>query len=295
MHPNNLHIEGYDFEKLTKSYPKLKDFVIDGKAGRPTISFSNPEAVKSLNAALLKAYYKVNYWDIPEGYLCPPIPGRADYLLAIEDILDTTTDLKASMIKGLDLGTGANLIYPLIGKGMLDWRFVGTEVDDVAIENAVNLIKKNKINPKDISVRKQEDSKHILEGILRKEDRFAFCICNPPFHKSAKEALASSQRKVRNLTGKRTKKPKLNFGGQSTELWCEGGELAFIHQLIEESKDFGDQVIWFTTLVSKSSNMGAVQKFLRGVKPAESHIIDMGQGQKKSRFVAWTFNKELKK
>jgi 23S rRNA (adenine1618-N6)-methyltransferase len=50
-----------------------------------TIDFSDPEAVKSLNQALL-----ISYYDIQMGYshyLCPPIPGRADYIHYIADLL----------------------------------------------------------------------------------------------------------------------------------------------------------------------------------------------------------------
>lgn len=39
----------------------------------------------------------------------------------------------------------------------------------------------------------------------------------------------------------------LNFGGQQQELWCEGGEVAFITQMIAESQQFGRQVKWFTS------------------------------------------------
>ncbi|NLR93677.1 23S rRNA (adenine(1618)-N(6))-methyltransferase RlmF [Flammeovirga agarivorans] len=288
MHPNNLHKKGYNFDKLVKAHPALAPFVIMGKSGRKTITFSDPKAVKALNSALLKSYYKVQYWDIPEGYLCPPIPGRADYILKIEDILEQTTSLRPTMVKGLDIGSGSNIIYPLIGKGMLGWRFVGTEVDDVAIDNALDILKKNKISPKEIGIRKQKNMDSIFKGVIREGDRFAFSMCNPPFHKSAEEALQQSTRKVKNLNPN-SKEVTLNFGGQSNELWCEGGELAFIKKMIDESKDFKDQVIWFTSLVSKSTNVVPIKKHMKTVRPAEFHVIDMGQGQKKSRFVAWTF------
>ena len=81
MHSKNIHKGGYNFVTLIKSSPGLATFVIKNKFNQqPTIDFSNPDAVKALNSALLKSHYDINYWDIPKGYLCPPIPGRVDYI-----------------------------------------------------------------------------------------------------------------------------------------------------------------------------------------------------------------------
>lgn len=290
MHQNNIHKKGYHFKELIEAYGPLKSFVISNKEGKSTIDFANPDAVKALNKALLKAYYDVKFWDIPKGYLCPPVPGRADYIWAINDLIQETTNLEDHQIKGLDIGSGANIIYPLIGRGIFDWQFVGTEIDDIAIENAVTILKENKIRPKSISIRKQENTNDFFKGIFRKDDYFAFSMCNPPFHKSAEEALKGSQRKVKNLTGK--SEVVLNFGGTNKELWCEGGELSFISSMITESVNFKNNVVWFTSLVSKHENVRPLLKHLKTVTPADSRIIDMGQGQKKSRLIAWTFVKK---
>ncbi|MDZ4290013.1 MAG: RlmF-related methyltransferase, partial [Prosthecobacter sp.] len=85
------------------------------------------------------------------------------------------------------------------------------------------------------------------------------------------------------------KKQALNFGGNPGELWCEGGELAFIRRMIDESVVYADRCGWFTTLVSKSEHLPRLERSLRLVKPHEVRIIDMAQGQKKSRILAWRF------
>ena len=90
MHPRNKHVGRYDFEALTKSVPDLAAFVTLNPLKEQTIDFSNPEAVKALNRALLKTFYGVNRWDIPPGYLCPPVPGRADYIHYTADLLSST-------------------------------------------------------------------------------------------------------------------------------------------------------------------------------------------------------------
>jgi len=75
-------------------------------------------------------------------------------------------------------------------------------------------------------------------------------------------------------------------------LWCEGGEFGFITQMIYESAKYAMQVLWFTTLVSKESNLSSIHKILNKVNAAEIKTVNMAQGQKSSRFVAWTFLSE---
>lgn len=141
FHPRNLHREGYDFDRLTKAYPPLRAHVIRNPAGEPTISFSDPEAVKALNTALLIGHYGLQHWDIPEGYLCPPVPGRADYLHHLADLLAAGGPLLTGKnIRILDIGTGANLIYAILGQRIYDWSMVGTEVDPLALKTAKALI-----------------------------------------------------------------------------------------------------------------------------------------------------------
>jgi len=83
-----------------------------------------------------------------------------------------------------------------------------------------------------------------------------------------------------------------NFGGISDELWCEGGEMKFITQMIFESAKYQQQVMWFTTLVSKNEHLKSLTKVLNKVEPTEIKVIEMKQGQKTSRILAWTFMTE---
>jgi len=81
----------------------------------------------------------------------------------------------------------------------------------------------------------------------------------------------------------------LNFGGQGAELWCGGGEEAFVCRMIGESVQFRGRCLWFTTLISKSASLPGVYRALKQVGVLDSRTIEMAQGQKKSRIVAWTF------
>ncbi len=298
LHPRNLHKFRYDFELLSKNYPKLKPFVGINEHQIETIDFSNPEAVKSLNTALLLTYYDIQGWDIPKNYLCPPIPGRADYIHYIADLLAESNNgiiPEGDAVQGLDIGVGANCIYPIIGNSVYDWSFVGTDIDEKALQNCSSIIEKNPQLIDAISLQQQTESRFIFKNIITPEDRFAFTICNPPFHNSKEEATKGSLRKVNNLSDRKTTTPVLNFGGQNAELWCEGGELGFITQMIYESAKYPMQCLWFTTLVSKQSHLSSLYKTLNKVNVAQIKTIDMAQGQKTSRILAWTFLTETQK
>jgi 23S rRNA (adenine1618-N6)-methyltransferase len=301
LHPRNPHRFGYDFNQLIASCPELKAFVFTNEYGTETIDFSIPEAVKALNNSLLISEYGIQNWDIPKDYLCAPIPGRADYIHYVADLLASSNDgiiPDGETVQGLDIGIGSNCIYPIIGNSVYNWSFVGTDIDENAIQNCKIIIENNPQLIDAISLQLQVESRFIFKNIITQEDKFAFTICNPPFHSSAAEATKSSLRKVNNLEAtakEKIIKPVLNFGGQNAELWCEGGELGFITQMIYESAKYPLQCFWFTTLVSKKENLSSLYKTLNKVSAVEVKTIDMAQGQKTSRIVAWTFLSEAQR
>lgn len=296
LHPRNQHRLRYDFKLLIEKCSELKSFVFINEqhsdASGETIDFSNPLAVKTLNKALLISYYDIQNWDIPQDYLCPPIPGRADYIHHIADLLAESNNgiiPTGAEVEGLDIGVGANCIYPIIGNGVYNWSFVGTDIDEKALNNCSEIIEANPKLIEAISLQQQLEPRFVFKNIITPEDKFAFTICNPPFHKSAEDASKGSLRKVNNLQDKKVTKAVLNFGGQNTELWCDGGELGFITQMIYESARYPMQCLWFTTLVSKQSHLKSLYKTLNKVNAAQIKTIDMAQGQKISRILAWTF------
>ncbi len=293
LHPRNPHRERYDFAQLIAACPELVTYVSMNQYGNESIDFADPAAVKALNRALLKQHYHVKEWDIPAQYLCPPIPGRADYIHYLADLLAESNGgniPRGNKVHVLDIGVGANCIYPLIGHAEYGWHFVGTDVDEVALNNARHIIDANGLEDA-IELRHQSSTASIFEGVTYADEYFALTLSNPPFHASLAEARKGSQRKWQNLgkENNKHKKPVLNFGGQSLELCCEGGEEAFITRMIEESADGGDHCLWFTTLVSKSSSLPQAYRALKHFGAADSRTIEMAQGQKKSRLLAWTF------
>jgi 23S rRNA (adenine1618-N6)-methyltransferase len=292
LHPRNKNKFRYDFELLIKSNPDLKKYVFVNEFNIETLDFSNPKAVKALNKSILISNYHIKYWDIPQDYLCPPIPSRADYIHYIADLLAKSNNNiipTGNEVIGLDIGIGANCIYPIIGNAAYDWSFVGTDIDEKAIQNCKKIISENPNLIDVISLQLQSEARFIFKNIILPEDQFAFTICNPPFHASKEEAEKANLRKISNLANSKISKTALNFGGQNNELWSSGGELGFITQMIYESVKYPLQCFWFTTLVANKNNLKSIYKTLNKVEAVDVTTIEMAQGQKTSRIVAWTF------
>ncbi|MBB1489218.1 23S rRNA (adenine(1618)-N(6))-methyltransferase RlmF [Oceanospirillum sediminis] len=303
LHPRNPHNAPYDFNLLKKRVPELSEFIEITPGQNQSIDFSNPEAVKALNQALLKQTYKVAFWDIPEGYLCPAIPGRADYIHYIADLLAVLNNgnlVRGKKVSVLDIGTGASCVYPIIGSQSYGWSFIGSDIDPISVNFATQLVKMNRNLSGMVRLRRQLDEKSVFHGIIKDQDLFELTMCNPPFHKSAEEATSGTERKQKNLQKNKQEKSGgkvsdnkqqhgLNFGGQNTELWCEGGEIAFLKRMIRESADYAGQCLWFTSLVSKKENLDEIYSVLKKVKATQVKTMNMAQGQKISRVVAWSF------
>lgn len=292
LHPRNQHRNRYDFRVLLEACPDLAPFVTLNIHQDQTIDFANPQAVKLLNKALLKQYYGIDYWDIPPGYLCPPVPGRADYIHHIADLLSASNGGKmppGKQICCLDIGVGANCIYPIIGNKTYGWSFIGSDIDPVSLESANKIIAADPSLAEAVACRLQPNPGDMFNGIIQAGEVFDLSICNPPFHASQEAAEAGTLRKLNNLNDKKITRPVRNFGGQNGELWCPGGEAGFLENMIQQSREFATSIFWFSTLVSKQSNLKRVHGALDKAGAAAVRTIPMGQGNKTSRIVAWTF------
>jgi 23S rRNA (adenine1618-N6)-methyltransferase len=275
MHLRNIHRYGYDFQKLIATHPELGNHLVESPAGAATIDFSDATSILEFNTALLKHHYKIKYWKLPEGSLYPPIPGRADYIHHLADLVGKGGK------NGLDIGCGASAIYPILGNSIYDWKMVGCDVEDESVAFA----KKNtsKIDP--IEIRHQIDKGNIFKGVILEGESYDFTMCNPPFYGSEEEAVKANMSKQRKLG---TYEKRRNFAGHAHELWCNGGEALFIKRMIKESVAYKGQVGWFTCLLSRKQNLKKPLKQLEKLQ-AEVKVIEMATGNKESRFVAWRF------
>jgi len=292
LHPRNKNRERYDLDALIMAVPELNQYVMPNKYGNDSVDFSSPIAVKLLNKALLAHYYGIKYWEFPDENLVPPIPGRADYIHYMADLLKESNFGRmpeGNKITCMDIGTGANCIYPIIGVTEYDWNFTATDINPKSLASAQSIIDNNVSLSGRIECRLQKNPAAFFDGIIGTNEKFDITVCNPPFHSSAEDAHAGTRRKVQNLSGKRNKTPELNFAGISSELIYEGGEHRFVHKMIADSKRFSKDCYWFSTLVSKQSNLKGIYNALDDFKASAVRTIEMGTGNKSTRIVAWSF------
>ncbi|MEL7535331.1 MAG: 23S rRNA (adenine(1618)-N(6))-methyltransferase RlmF [Bacteroidota bacterium] len=295
LHPRNKNRERYDLPALMKAVPALQAFVKLNKHGLESVDFANPKAVRCLNQALLKHYYGIANWDFPPEKLCPPIPGRADYIHYVADLLAASNGGNiptGQQIYCLDIGVGASCIYPIIGQTEYGWQFRGSDIDASSIAAAKEIVQANASLEGRIDFRLQASPNAIFQGIVDPREKFDLTICNPPFHASIEEAQKGTRRKIKNLSGKKVGKATLNFSGTQHELIYKGGEKRFLQNMIYESKHFANNCFWFSCLVSKESNLNGIHKTLQKVAAKDVKTIPMSTGNKSTRIVAWTFLSE---
>jgi 23S rRNA (adenine1618-N6)-methyltransferase len=297
FHPRNRHQGHYDFERLMAASPELARFAAPNRRGELSIDFTLPEGVQALNRAILEDYYGLKGWEIPKGFLCPAIPGRADYIHQVSDLLAGDrggSPPRGPEIRVLDIGTGASCIFPILGFHEYGWSFTGVDVNPVSLASAQAILDQNPDLGAAVTLKFQEDSERIFRGVLNSDGVYEASVCNPPFHSSPEEAALVNRKKWikmgrTELAGNVHEKQRVNFGGQGAELWCEGGELNFLKRMIRESAEFKSRCRWFTTLVSKGHTLAELEKALDRVGVRERRVLPMEQGQKKSRVLAWTF------
>ena len=305
LHARNRHVGGYDIQRLADGFPLLREYVLPGRGDRSlTIDFANPSAVEALNAALLTVDYGVRAFALPCGYLCPAVPGRADYLHVIADLLaaDNVGSVpRGREIRGLDIGVGASCIYPLIGHAEYGWSFLASDIDDQSLVSAAAIAQ---ANDAPVALRRQPNAERVLEGVLRprEEGAVAFTLCNPPFYASAEEEAAAAARKWKGLRRSAPGGPSTesvtsarSFGGRPLELWCPGGERLFVARHIRESARLRLGSLWFTSLVSSERSMRPLRAELARVQPRRVEELSVSTGNKAMRVLAWSFHDDAQR
>ena len=109
-----------------------------------------------------------------------------------------------------------------------------------------------------------------------------FTICNPPFYSSMHELLTSATAKSR--------PPHSACTGAEVEMVTEGGEVAFVDRMIEESCLLRDRVQWYTTMLGKLSSVGIAIEKLKKKGVDNWAVKTFVQGGKTRRWgVAWSW------
>lgn len=300
MHQRNKHRDYLDYRDLAKKQKGLQRFVYVNRYGGASIDYSDPKALEELTRSLLAEFYQIT-WRLPDGYLCPPVPQRVDYLHVMADLLqqtlyeDVVPDVVANQppvhirgLRGLDIGTGASCIYSLLGAREYSWRFIASDIDELALQHAEELVAENDLKQQ-IVLRQQKDPKLVLRGVLLKKDfSVAFAVCNPPFHESLERAQQAARDKWQRL-GKELESK--NYQGREAELCCEGGEVGFVLRYINESSKvfYRTKCIWYSSLLSRHSSWQPVIDRLTKLGAKYRSFELSGAGHNVKWVVCWSF------
>jgi 23S rRNA (adenine1618-N6)-methyltransferase len=289
IHSRNKNKDKYDLGALLSLNAELGNYLKPNHKGEDSVDLSNPNAVKLLNQALLSYYYGIKNWNFSDNNICPTIPNKADYIHYMADILMGSNfgNLpEGNHITCLDIGTGATCIYPIIGAVEYNWNFIASEINKESISTAKAIIKSNTILTNKVDCRLQPKAKDIIYGVLNRDEKIDITICNPPLYNSIEEARKEFQKKG----------SLYKLLDHANEMICDGGETKFLKQYIKESRAFGDNCFWFSSLVSKPSNQKAMADFLKLIGATEIKAIAIGLGHKPKQLLIWSFlTKEAQK
>ncbi|XP_060092785.1 RNA N6-adenosine-methyltransferase METTL16 [Heteronotia binoei] len=289
MHARNRYKDKPpDFASLAAKYPEFQRHVQVSLAGRVSVNFKDPEAVRALTCTLLKEDFGLQI-DIPLERLIPTVPLRLNYIHWVEDLLAMRDPAgKAAVVWGIDIGTGASCIYPLLGATLNGWHFIATEVDDVCFSYAKKNVEQNNLS--DLIKVVKVPQKTLLLDALEQESEviYDFCMCNPPFFANQLEAKGVNSRNPR-----RPPPSSVNTGG-ITEIMAEGGELEFVKRIIHDSLQLKKRLRWYSCMLGKKCSLAPLKEELRihGV-PKVTHT-EFCQGRTMRWALAWSFYENVK-
>ena len=280
------------FAELASS-PAHSDLASALAAGNGCLDFSSASAVRSLSRALLMQCFGLTDWTLSDGALVPPIAARAAYLRRMGLIVGGGVP-PPHPLSLLDVGTGANLIFPLLAASpVFGWSATGLDVTPAALSGAAaNLA----LNPSLASrIRLVAGSPTgrppILapalggEGGTDAASHFDFSVCNPPFFESdAARATTAKDPGAAHGGG--------HAGTAAETVWQGGGEAGFVCAFASESAAFPHAVTWFSSLLGRKASLTAVRGVLGGLRPqpeVRTFTLAEGGGRTTRWVVAWSW------
>ncbi|KAK7044830.1 S-adenosyl-L-methionine-dependent methyltransferase [Favolaschia claudopus] len=280
MHPRNPYRTPPDFFQLAKSYPPLEPCLISVSGGH-SIDFKDENSQRRLTEALLHRDFNISL-NVPPNRLCPPVPNRLNYVLWIQDILRATGLSEGTTVLGLDIGTGASAIYPLLSCSLNPtWSFIATDVDKVSLSCARSNAEKNGLSAR-IQICETTPQALIFSPLQGPDIRVDFTMCNPPFYSSHEDVAASAEAKEF--------EPNAVCTGADVEMITEGGESAFVGRMVIESVDIGTRCRWYTSMLGKMSSLTQIVTSIREHSIENYGITEFVQGSTRRWAIVWSFD-----
>ncbi|KAL8643146.1 MAG: hypothetical protein Q9226_008425, partial [Calogaya cf. arnoldii] len=317
MHPapRTVYDQDVDFSVLALQDPDFKTHL----KSNGQLDFSDPAAVKQLTISLLKRDFGIRI-ELPDDRLCPPLPNRFNYILWIQDLLDTTSTsyddryYPAREVVGLDMFVSpspqfdtdtilvnAQYAFEPDNNSLSEAqeRVAYTLYSDVHNErNGDSPLQTTDIDDKNLSYARQNILANNLKSRIRPFltkpndplipldalclENITFTICNPPFYSSSADLLSSALSKSR--------PPHSTCTGSPIEMVTPGGEIAFVTRMITESQRLRERCQWYTTMLGKYSSLDVVIEELKKTGVGNWAVKEFVQGGKTRRWgVGWSW------
>ncbi|KAF7127918.1 hypothetical protein RHSIM_Rhsim11G0190600 [Rhododendron simsii] len=328
IHPRNKYSDNPpDFAQLASLYPSFEPFVFYSRDGRPRIDWTDFNATRELTRVLLLHDHSLNWYSF-HLLLKSYVEYREMFLFWKYVWFSSNGPLPycdGEVVRGFDIGTGANCIYPLLGASLLGWSFVGSDVTDVALEWAERNVKNNPHISGLIEIRKVESGKMTSYGEESCEGQLVDSGSNTLTHEIEARNPEPDILRPLELHSNVNKSyhgppvlygvvrdgeefdfcmcnppffesmeeaglnPKTSCGGTLEEMVCPGGEEAFISRIIQDSFELMQSIRWYTSMVGRKSNMKILMSKLREVGVTIVKTTEFVQGQTCRWGLAWSF------
>ncbi|KAI0318742.1 S-adenosyl-L-methionine dependent methyltransferase [Amylostereum chailletii] len=279
MHNRNPYKAPPDFLSLANAYPPLRECIVQLPGGATSIDFKNEASQRRLTEALLARDFSLKF-EVPDDRLCPPVRLSLNYIFWIQDIMRTTSQDPSGSLHGIDIGTGASAIYPLLACQLSpNWSFVATDVDPHSLQYAKANVQRNGLGER---IRIMDSNTHgslLLPLAVERSTTFDFVMCNPPFYSSAEDIVRSAEAKEL--------APNAVCTGAAVEMITEGGETRFVSKIVQESTVTRER--WYTSMLGKLSSVSEVVTLLREHQIDNYAITEFAQGKTRRWAVAWSF------
>ncbi|KNC33385.1 hypothetical protein FF38_09904 [Lucilia cuprina] len=289
MHTRNIFRQPPDYTELAIKYPEFRRVCKLELCGKVCIDYKNETALRALTQTLLREYFQLIVEFAP-GSLVPTLPLRLNYILWLEDIVPL--EVKETPLKGIDIGCGSSCIYSLLAAKKNNWQMLALEANATNLQYAAKNIENNKLSYL-ITLYPQKHTNQIFQEYFNEENckspqqTYDFCLCNPPFFDSQNENNHKSR--------KSNKRPPPHNcpTGYKEELSCQGGEVKFVEQIIEESLLFKHQIRVFTSMLGLKSSLVDVLNILKQKDILNVCSTEFHQGNTTRWGVAWSFEEGL--
>ncbi|KAF7525484.1 hypothetical protein G7054_g11077 [Neopestalotiopsis clavispora] len=282
-HYSNLYRGNTDFAAIAAKDERLQPYL----KGDRHLDFTDPKAFMQLTKSLLKVDFGLTL-ELPDDRLCPPIPNRHNYILWIKELIDSTSKSWSELydpernVEGLDIGTGASAIYPLLGCTQRPgWSFIATDIDVKSLSWARENVKANGLESR-IRLLQRTPTDKLIPLDASEVACLDFVMTNPPFY--------SSESELQELAELKGQPPNSACTGAAHEMVCEGGEMGFFQRIFDESFQLKTRVQWYTMMLGKQSSVEAIAGLFKSRKIDNYALTRFVQGTKTRRWaVAWSF------